>query len=67
MPTQSVLTKIQWLVWVAIYGGLLALVLAHFVVPGDAATAGWMRWVGGAFVAIGVLLIYLRSRLKEAP
>ena len=65
MPTLSVLTKIQWAVWIAIYGGLLSLVLAHFVAPADANTACWLQWVGGTFVASGVLLIYLRSRLKE--
>ncbi len=67
MPNLAVLSKIQWTIWIAIYGGLLTLVLAHFVEPGDASTAGWMRWVGGAFVTLGVLLIYLRSRLKETP
>ena len=67
MPTLSVLTKIQWAVWIAIYGGLLSLVLAHFVTPADATTACWLQWVGGTFVALGVLLIYLRSRLKETP
>jgi hypothetical protein len=67
MPKQSVLTKIQWSIWIAIYGGLLTLVLAHFVQPADADTACWMQCVGAAFVALGVVLIFLRSRLKVTP
>jgi hypothetical protein len=67
MVTKTMLTKIQWLIWIVIYGGLLSIVLAHFVEPADPGTALWLQAVGAAFVALGVLLIYLRSRLKESP
>ena len=67
MPTLAVLKKIQWTIWIAIYGGLLSVVLAHFVAPADPSTATYMQWIGGTFVAVGVILIYLRSRLKETP
>jgi hypothetical protein len=64
MTTQIVLTRIQKLIWVYIYGGLLAIVLASFLGPNDASTVCWLRVVGGAFVALGVVLIFVRSRLK---
>jgi hypothetical protein len=63
MTSKAVLKRIQNLVWVYIYGGLLAIVLASFLGSGDAATAWWLRAIGGAFVAVGIVLIYVRSRL----
>jgi uncharacterized membrane protein HdeD (DUF308 family) len=51
--------------WVCIYGGLLALVLAVFMerTAGEDATA--MYSVGAAAVIAGVLMIYLRSRMRD--
>jgi uncharacterized membrane protein HdeD (DUF308 family) len=67
MASKTVLTRIQWLVWIYIYGGLLAIVLGRFVGRSDDTTACWMTLIGGFFVAVGVVLIYVRSRLKETP
>jgi hypothetical protein len=67
MPTKQLLTRLQWTVWIVIYGGLLSIVLARFVGDADPATATWMTWVGAVMVAVGVALIYLRSRLVETP
>ncbi len=67
MASRIVLNRIQLLIWVAIYGGLLSIVLATFVGRNDETVAWWMTAGGGVFVATGVILIYVRSRLKESP
>ena len=64
MPSKIVLARIQTLVWVYIYGGLLAIVLASFLGPGDAETAWWLRAMGGVSVVVGIVLIFVRSRLS---
>ncbi|MBL8352501.1 MAG: hypothetical protein JNL87_19560 [Burkholderiaceae bacterium] len=52
-------------VWVLIYGGLLLLCLGLFVARSDAALGWTTSVVGGLAAAVGVLLIYLRSRMRE--
>jgi len=64
MATLNNLKRIQQLIWVLIYGGLLALVLGLSVERHDQAM-GWSMVVGGGCVALlGAVLIYVRSRLK---
>ena len=61
MKTSTVET---W-VWVLLYGGLLVLSLSVFVARADAAF-GWGLGIGGTLAtALGALLVYLRSRMKE--
>ncbi len=67
MVAKIVLTRLQKLIWVYIYGGLLSIVIATFVRRTDESTAWWMTAIGGAVVVLGVVLIYVRSRLKETP
>ena len=67
MASKAMLVLLQKLIWVYIYGGLLSIVIASFVRPTDASIAWWMTVIGGAVVALGVVLIYVRSRLKETP
>lgn len=67
MASKSTLLWVQRLVWICIYGGLLAIVLGVFLNRTEPEQADTIQSVGGVFVAIGVLLIYLRSRLKETP
>ena len=63
MKTSTVET---W-VWVLLYGGLLVLSLGVFVGRADAAF-GWGLAIAGLLAsALGVLLIYLRSRMKQEP
>lgn len=55
---------LEALVWVLIYGGLLTLVLGLSVQRMDADT-GWLLVIGGGVVAaVGVVLIYVRSKIK---
>ncbi len=58
---------LEALVWVLIYGGLLTLVLGLSVERLDEDTGWTLVVVGGAVAALGVLLIYVRSRLKVSP
>jgi len=52
----------RW-VWVCIYGGLLLVVLSHFLQPMDAVLADWSLWLGMPLVALGCVLIFIRSRM----
>ena len=57
--------KLDVLIWVLIFGGLLLLGLGIAVQRSDAAL-GWVMIVAGALVtAVGVLLIVVRSRLPD--
>jgi hypothetical protein len=54
----------QW-TWVLIYGGLIALCLGWFARP-SAGPLGELLLTGGAIAAAaGVVLIWVRSRIKE--
>ena len=64
MATLQTLARIQTLIWVLIYGGLLTLVLglaSHSRAP---VTAFWLMFVGTTLAAAGVLLIWVRARLQ---
>ena len=63
--TNAKLVRIERLVWVLIYGGLLSIVIAHFVGETEEVLAHTMRILGAAAVVAGAVLIYLRSRLRE--
>ncbi|MBA3592433.1 MAG: hypothetical protein H0W47_01355 [Polaromonas sp.] len=57
------IVRLQKLIWVLIYGGLLTLVLG-LSVQRTHEPLGWAMVVGGGIVAtIGFSLIYVRSRL----
>ena len=65
--SKKTLLWIQRLIWIYIYGGLLAVVTGVFVARADIALARTMQGVGLFFIILGVVLIYVRSRLKETP
>ncbi|MEH0167507.1 hypothetical protein ABT392_21190 [Paucibacter sp. JuS9] len=64
--TQQTLAWIERLVWILIYGGLLAVVLGLFLVQGGrSVTLGSVLMAkGGIATGAGVFLIFLRSRMK---
>ena len=67
MAAAHTLQRLQKLIWVLIYGGLLTLVLGIATARTDAST-GWVLMVGGGVVAaVGVVLIAVRARLKADP
>lgn len=67
MASKATLIWIQRLVWIFIYGGLLSVVLGVFLARIDMELARTIQGVGSMFVLLGVILIYVRSRLKENP
>ena len=59
------LMRLETLIWVLIYGGLLTLVVGLFMSRREDG-AGFEMVVGGAVLAaIGACLIYVRSKLRE--
>ena len=59
------LLRLERLTWLLIYGGLMALLLGYFMAQGQAASAS-AYYAGGALaVGLGLVLIYLRSRMTE--
>jgi len=56
--------RLQALIWVLIYGGLLTLVLGLSMERLDDAIGWSMVVAGGVIAAIGFALIYVRSRIN---
>ncbi|MCR5865105.1 hypothetical protein [Aquincola sp. J276] len=52
------------LVWVLLYGGIILATLGYFVARTDENAGLLMQACGGVAVAGGVLLIWLRSRIR---
>ena len=65
MASKKTLLWVQRLVWIYIYGGLMSVVLGIFLARADMALARTIQGIGAVFVVLGVVLIYVRSRLKE--
>ena len=59
------LLRMERLIWILIYGGLLTLVLAWFMENTQATNATGLYAVGAVALAIGVAVFYLRSLHKE--
>ncbi|MDP3828287.1 MAG: hypothetical protein Q8Q74_17170 [Polaromonas sp.] len=59
------IARLQQLIWILIYGGLLTLVLGLSVQRMDDALGWSMVVAGGVVAAIGFVLIYVRSRLTS--
>lgn len=56
---------VETLVWVLIYGGLLTLGLGLSVQRTDEGLGHGIALAGGVLAFVGVVLIYLRSRMKD--
>ena len=63
--TNARLLRVERAIWVLIYGGLLSIVLGAFIDQQEAQDAGLFYSLGGLAVVAGVVLIYVRSRLRE--
>lgn len=61
------IARLHQLIWALIYGGLLTVVLG-LSVRRTSDPIGWsMVVVGGLVAALGVVLIYVRSKMKTEP
>lgn len=59
------LLRMERVIWILIYGGLLTLVLAWFTENTQATRATGLYAVGGVALAMGLLVFYLRTLHKE--
>ncbi len=67
MASAKTLARVEALVWVLIYGGLLTFVLGLFTGRSDA-TLGWTLGVLGLCgVFAGAVLVWVRSRMRLDP
>ena len=60
-------SRLGALTWSLIYGGLLTLILGLWVESGDDNTGELLMTSGGIAAALGVVLIYVRSRMDGQP
>ncbi len=67
MASAKSLARLQALVWVLIYGGLLTLVLGLSTQRTDDALGWSLVVLGAGAAAAGFALIWVRSRLKQDP
>ncbi|MDP3619304.1 MAG: hypothetical protein Q8R63_05870, partial [Ramlibacter sp.] len=65
MPNPQTTARIEQLIWVLIYAGLFAVVIALASLSASPAAAWTLMTVGGVLVAAGVVLIWVRSRFDE--
>ncbi|MES3011369.1 MAG: hypothetical protein V4738_11325 [Pseudomonadota bacterium] len=67
MATPQQLARLHRLIWLLVYVGLLTVFIGFSTLRADE-DLGRCLMAGGALVAaVGVLLIYLRSRLRADP
>ena len=59
--------RIQKWVWILIYGGMFLLALGLSVQLRDESLGWGIAAPGIALIAAGILLIWLRSRIKDSP
>ena len=65
--SSKTVARLQALIWVLIYGGLLTLVLGLSVQRMDDAIGWSLVVVGGLVAAVGFVLIYVRSKMTLKP
>ncbi|MBP6850168.1 MAG: hypothetical protein KA164_01110 [Rhodoferax sp.] len=59
------LARLETLIWILIYGGLLTLIVGAFMGRSEEGAGGEVMVVGALLAVVGVVLIYVRSRLHE--
>lgn len=67
MNRSTTLRRLDALIWVLVYGGLLALVLGLSVGTLGDSSSGWLVAGGALATALGVLLFIVRARLPAEP
>lgn len=59
------LLRMERVIWTLIYGGLLAVVLGYFLENTQKVDATAVYAIGILATAMGVVMVYVRSRLRE--
>ncbi len=67
MSSQIAVTRIEWLIWILAYGGLLTFVVSLFLPPQEDTLATWMAVGGLVVAAAGFVCVYIRSKMKVPP
>ena len=65
MSTDIAIARVEKLIWVLMYGGLLSFVISLFLGPQDSTLAAWMAGGGLVVAAIGAVLVYVRSKMSS--
>lgn len=65
MASPRTLQRLQQLIWVLIYGGLLTLVLGVATARTDEPLGTALAVAGGVVAAVGIALIAVRARLRS--
>ncbi len=65
MASPRSLVWIERLIWMLIFGGLLVMVLGIAGTHQNASSADVLVTLGAMAAAVGVVLIWVRSRMKE--
>ncbi len=63
--TNARLVRMERAIWALIYGGLLTAILGYFTEHTQQKDGTALYLAGAGAVAIGVVMIYIRSRLRE--
>lgn len=59
-------SRVQTLVWVLVYAGLLTVCVSVFLLRAGTETLGWLMLAAGAVVtAVGAALVVVRARMEE--
>jgi hypothetical protein len=53
------------LTWMLIYGGLLSVIFGLAVGSANPVLAQWLGYGGSLVTVVGIVMIYIRSRMKE--
>jgi hypothetical protein len=61
------IARIESLIWVLVYGGLLGICLGFALQHGGQAFGWGLVGVGAAAVVSGVCLVWVRSRMGDSP
>ncbi len=67
MASAKTLARVEALVWVLIYGGLLTFVLGLFTGRSDVALGWTLGMLGLCGVFAGAVLLWVRSRMRLDP
>lgn len=65
--SDRVLSRLGSLTWILIYGGLLTLLLGLWVESGDDGIRGLLMVSGAMAAVVGIVLIYVRSKINSRP
>jgi VIT1/CCC1 family predicted Fe2+/Mn2+ transporter len=59
------LARLETLIWTLIYGGLLTLIVGASMGRSEEGSGAVVMLLGAIVAVVGVVLIYVRSRLRE--